>query len=994
MIPILYKPTEKNFTTNGLGRLIDCVSCTVTEERNGIFECEFVYPITGDLYDQITEGCIVYTTHDNTKEPQPFDIYKRSAPIDGLVTFYASHISYRLNSILLKPFSAVSCAQALSFFATQTVNECPFTFWTDKDVSGPFVVDVPSNVREKLSGEQGSILDVYGTGEYKFDKWDVKLYLNRGSDTDVSIRYGKNLVDITNEIDASGLHNAVAPFWKDESGNIVMLPEYYICDSNAPVIFDVWENEVLEDISEENGTDIDFGVAIPKIETLDLSDEFEEQPTVEQLREKAMARLAASNSWVPKQNIEIDFVQLWNTQEYGNLANLERLNLCDTALVVYDALGVNVRQKVIKTVYNSLLDVYDSMELGSARQTFTEAIEDMLTGYMSEGYAKKSAVTSAVERATDIITGGAGGNVVIGMDDGVPGEILIMDTDSIETAVNVLRINKNGIGFSHNGYNGPFDTAWTLDGHFVADYITSGTLDATLLKAGTITDDKGYNYWDLETGEFRLSANTTIGSGSSAQTIGSVSTTASNAASAAAAAQQTADGAATAASNAQTTADGAVTAITTLDNSLNQQGVFNRLTNNGAAQGIYLSNGELYVNASYIKTGILSANLVRAGILSSDDGLSYWNLDTGEFVTTTNERSVKMTGGYIKVYDNSETLRGAVGTYYVTHNGSNTGARALGVHGTNTAIGLVDDANNYSFYIYINGDTTGTTSPGGYAQRLLFFGSERHNGAITNEGGVIFNGGASFVYGHAIVLKNQDGSGESARIAHISNSSDFGLALTDAKRFNIYYGTDRVICFNNGYYIANKDIIINKTVQFLDAVYFGSNPAIGPYITANNTIQLDINATYVKITAGASSTSYAFMVSCGGEFSGNVKGLSFVNTSDERLKDFLPWDDAYNTLIDDLTPQLFTWKDSEDKQKHLGFSAQKLKKALADRGINDSGLVQEDEEGYLSLNYTGLTLLLFNRVKQQDSEIKELKDRINALERMVETLCKFTNCPL
>jgi len=1051
MIPILYGRNEKLFRSNGICRLVDCISCLVTEERNGTYECEFEYPITGENYDKIQEGCIIYTTHDHTKSPQPFDIYKRSAPIDGIVTFYASHISYRLNSIILKPFTAVSCAQALSFFASHSVNDNPFTFWTDKDVSGPYSVDVPSNIREKLCGEQGSILNVYGTGEYEFDKWDVKLHVNRGQDTSVSIRYGKNLIDLTNEIDIGGIYNAVAPFWKNsETGDVVTLPEYYLYESSAPLNVDAWTEQHGDIITEEDAENIEFGVQTPQIIALDLSEEFEEQPTVEELRDKAAARLANSGAWLPRQNIELDFVNLSDTYDYSG-RGIERLNLCDTAEVIYTELGVNVRQKVIKTVYNSLLEKYDSMELGSARQTFAEALESVLSGYVAENYSRKSAMVSAIERATNLITGGLGGHVIIGMADGTPNEILIMDTEDKATAVNVLRINQAGIGFSSHGYNGPFDTAWTLDGHFVADYITSGTLDATLLKAGTITDDLGNNFWNLETGEFRLSsaakidnaqtvgdlqsvasgaattanaaqttagnaqttansavtaagnaqttANSAVTAAGNAQTTadsavtaaGNAQTTADSAVTAAGNAQTTADSAATAAANAQTTADGAQTAVTTLDTSLDTTGVFNRLTNNGTLQGLYMQNGELYMNASYIQAGTLSANMVRAGTIQSEDGLSYWNLDNGNFVTTSNQRSIRMTEGYLRIFDSASNQKGYVGTFYVQHqvNGNyvNTGATALGLVGQNVAIGLSRDGGG-AYKIYLNDDDTGTTSPYGYTQKILFFGSELHSSPIN----LTENSNIRF-----LASNNTDVAFSFGKFSDTDNGV---LTINTAKALSVRYKNgdsySTLIRINNGHYSSYtyKQIIFDGTAQFLNTAYFGNdNQTTGGTTISGNGTTLTLHGVKVAITGALSSTSTSLDVYGAGIFTGSVSGTSFINTSDERKKNFLTWNPAYDSLIDVLTPQLFKWKEGGDDTENIGFSAQKVKKALEDRGITESGIVHEDEDGYLSLNYNSLTLLLFNRIKTQDAEIKQLNDRIATLERMVQNLCKSMNCP-
>ena len=229
MIPILFDQTEKLFNSGGLGFLVDCTSCIVSQERNGIFECEFVYPITGPLYDFIQEKAIIYVTHDDTKVPQPFDIYARSAPINGLVTFYAHHISYRLSNSVVMPFSATSCVDAMSKIQDNIVTTDDFTFWTNKTTVGAYEKTVPSIVRTTLGGEEGSLLDVYGRGDYEFDKFAVRLYQNKGRDTDVEIRYGKNLLDIEQKIDSSNVYNAIVPYWvNEETATLVTLPEGYV----------------------------------------------------------------------------------------------------------------------------------------------------------------------------------------------------------------------------------------------------------------------------------------------------------------------------------------------------------------------------------------------------------------------------------------------------------------------------------------------------------------------------------------------------------------------------------------------------------------------------------------------------------------------------------------------------------------------------------------------------------------------------------------------
>lgn len=482
MIPILYDEAETRFKSNGIGRLAECLSCIVTEERNGIYECAFTYPISGRHYSELKEGCIIYATHDETRVPQPFDIYKRSAPIDGIVTFNARHISYRLSNAILQPFSAQSCVQAMSLMVTKSVTPNNFTFWTDKDVAGTFTVTEPRSVKEMLGGTSGSILDVYGKGDYEWDGWTVKLHLNRGADNGVTIQYGKNLTDITHEIDTQDTYNAVVPYWISDSGVLATLPEWIYSLANE-------RNEPM------------------KCVTMDLSERFETMPTAAQMRATADRLMRQNASYDPAESIDVNFVALWQTPEYERFAPLQRVKLCDTVSVVYPALGVDVKKDVIKVTYDSLRERYIQIELGKPHTSFPDVLKAETTAAILPQVATKSTIDAAVSAATTLIRGGAGGHVYMAADaNGKPTEIYILDTDSIDTAVKVLRINNLGIGFSQSGVSGTYETAWTIDGHFVADFIDTGTLDASLIRTGLLTDSNGINYWNLATGALHIAA--------------------------------------------------------------------------------------------------------------------------------------------------------------------------------------------------------------------------------------------------------------------------------------------------------------------------------------------------------------------------------------------------------------------------------------------------------------------------------------------------------
>lgn len=492
MIPILFEHDETSFTSNGIGRLAEAIGCEVTEERNGIYELALRYPATGRHYADIMKGIednngqygrIIYATHDDTQTPQPFDLYRHDAPIDGIVTFYAHHISYRLSRQVLKPFTASSASDAISKIAPNVIGGTTFTFWTDKTSVANMSLETPKAVRDQLGGVEGSLLDVYGGGEYEWDKFAVKLYQNRGTETGVEIRYGKNLTNLTQTYDTTNLYNAVVPYYKPGAeGELVMASSYIVSKAS--------------ELGQEER-------AVP----LDLTDQFSSAPTSAQLEAKALSWLNTNTPWLPNDNISVSFVALWQTPEYANIAPLQRLKLCDKVNVVYPALGVKATNKqIVRVVYDTLLERYKSMEIGKPQTTVVQQITNSVTSAVIKNVPTWSTLDQAIDSATELITGGRGGYLVITQNaNGEPEELLLMDNPDSSLAVKVLRINRNGIGFSSDGINGPYETAWTIDKHFVADYIDTGTLNANVIKAGTITGVLGDSYWNLDTGELYIS---------------------------------------------------------------------------------------------------------------------------------------------------------------------------------------------------------------------------------------------------------------------------------------------------------------------------------------------------------------------------------------------------------------------------------------------------------------------------------------------------------
>lgn len=482
MKPILFSASETAFTSNGLGRL-DPTKCVVVEERNGLYELECVVPVDSPHFDDIANNMILGVIPGDGMTLQAFRIYQITEPLNGLVTLSARHLSYDLSYNSVMPFTAASINAAFLGLVTNSVETNPFTMWTDKTTAANFKVSVPQTFRSLLGGQQGSILDVYG-GEYEFDNWTVKLWNHRGSDTDVTLRYGKNITDINQEQNLESVVTGLVPYWADEN-DLVTLPEKSVDSSYA--------------------SSYPYKRTVP----IDFSSEYENKPTESQLRTKTENYILANDIGVPKVSIKVSFVALWQTEEYKNVAPLERVHLCDTVGVVFEKYGINTRAKVIRTEWDCLSERYLSIELGEARSNFAKTIVDMNDQTQTEIDDAKTFLEKAIDTATALITGNNGGYLKINANaDGQPYELLIMDTDDVTTATKVWRWNMGGLGYSSTGYTGTFGTAITMNGQIVADYIATGDLDAARIRAGILQDLAGKFSLDMTTGALTMNEGT------------------------------------------------------------------------------------------------------------------------------------------------------------------------------------------------------------------------------------------------------------------------------------------------------------------------------------------------------------------------------------------------------------------------------------------------------------------------------------------------------
>lgn len=481
MKPVLFPSVFTEFTGLGLGTLTDAVSCVVTEERNGGYELEMRYPVSGVHYGDIALRCIILAKANDTDAAQPFRIYRITKPMNGIVTIYAQHISYDLSGVPLNPCIAHNAAGAMLALKNSSAVTNPFTFSTDKDTTAEFKTVVPVSVRSILGGTTGSIIDCYG-GEWHFDKFACELLSARGHDNGVQLRYGKNLTSLEQEENCAAVYTGVLGY-------------YYAEDTGL----------VQGDIQPCAGT-YDY----TKILSVDLSDKWEEPPTKAQINAAAVAYINANKVGVPDVSLKVSFVDISKSVE--NAGFLQSVNLCDVVTVVFEKLGVRSSAKINKVVYDTLLERFTSVEIGDVRYSIADTIATLQNDVLRA--PTTSQMQKAIVYATDLLTGAKGGHVVIDKgDDGKPAAIYIMDTADKATARKVWRYNMNGWGVSKTGINGTYELAAVFDdvtgGHIVADFITAGTLNAENVN---VTNINGQNVRSQTIGNSQIASGAVQGS--------------------------------------------------------------------------------------------------------------------------------------------------------------------------------------------------------------------------------------------------------------------------------------------------------------------------------------------------------------------------------------------------------------------------------------------------------------------------------------------------
>lgn len=463
------------YTGNGLGGLPDALEAIVTHEINGQYELFLRYPVTGLHYEELISGRIIMAAPDDLTDEQPFRIYRITKPLNGIVSVYARHLCYDLQGIVVEPFTAGSLTEAFQVIPTKCTPTSPITLQTTRSVASGVTLTEPRPMWKLLGGQEGSLLDVYG-GEWDFDKDEATLVTTLGADRGVSIRYGKNMTEMEQDASIEACYSAVYPFWYDEeSSTLVNLPEKTVSVAGAVV-----SNRVM---------------------VLDCSDDFDNAPTAQDLRDRANAYITANSIGNVKASWKISFV---DTQDLP----FDKVMLGDTLHVYYERLDVNATARAVKTEYDVLQGRYKAITVGRVKQNLAAIIVENQEKTESEFAKVKSDLETAVDDATDFIRNGAGYMRFIYNSADELQEIVSLDDPDITQAQKVWRWNNGGFGFSSTGYSGQYTTAITQNGAIVCDFLTAGTLNANVIRAGILQDAAGKNSWNMQTGAFTITNGT------------------------------------------------------------------------------------------------------------------------------------------------------------------------------------------------------------------------------------------------------------------------------------------------------------------------------------------------------------------------------------------------------------------------------------------------------------------------------------------------------
>ena len=944
MIPILYQKNASDFSNNGIGILKDAISCEVSEERNGSYSLTMKYPISGNWFSSIGEGSILKAKPNESSELQLFRIRKSSKPIKGTVTFYADHISYDLSGLPVMGLTMASTTPGAVM--TEALESSPikneFKAWSNIGTLNRIDITEPRSARALIGGKAGSVLSIWG-GELEFDNFTIKLHSSRGRDNGVILNYGKNITDAKQERNIESCYTHFCPYavktvnTTNESGEII----------DQKKITVTLAEKIIELVDPH---DIGHKRAL----ILDMSEKFGEGEDITEanLRIKAKEYIESHKLGTPAINITVKFVQIWDTPEYESFAALERVRLCDIVTVRFEELGISASAKVIKTVYDVLKERYSSIEVGSAKESLADSFESV-EGQIKETSeivlenksAQEVALNNAIIEATNKITGNAGGYVVLHPAN-YPSEILIMNTNDINTATKVWRWNSSGLGYSSTGYSGTYGLAMTIDGSIVADYINAGTLTAINISGCTISGGS----LNIGSGKFQVDSSGNIHAegfikatsgeiGGCSIVNGVLQVTAANI-----------EGTLTAINLSGCTITGGSISINdkfTVDAEGNIRAEGEIIATSGIIGGCEINDGILKIKNANISEKITAETVDVAGVIKAGGiaVLGDVEIETKRATEEEGALSSRITATAEEISSEVTRAKGAETSLSsrITQNAEAITAKVNSSGGSSSSFGW--SLTSSGFYLYSDGKTVMKSTSSG----------------LEVIGKITANSGS---FAGSIVATN-DISSENKTLIN---------------EHGIYFGNP-----------FNAD-----TPSYIGASDYSINNEGGEWAMKNITIY---SAPKITVTEDAWESGLWYLkgwtitpdkISLRASYNGNdgttITKNGTISASDRNVKNSIDlFSDKYDVFFDNLIPRIYKYNHDTDNQVHSGYIAQEVDNALKVAGLtrkNFAALCVEREGN--SKEKWGLMYDEF--ISLNTWQIQKLKARIERIEKILFNL--------
>lgn len=462
MKPVLYSPTDTDFTAGGIGILSDCKKCLVTEEANGSYTVELSFPINAKFSSQLEDHNYQIKCKPNaTDDFHIFYIYNHYKDMaTGLLYVYGKSRTMKLGNRAVKKFEfeRATCQEAMKYLEKSMDQPSDIRLFSDITRVGSTSIEV-SNPLKCIKGIDGSLNQIFG-GEMKHEPFKLSLLNRRGRDHVTTFRYRKNLTGLKVETNFDGLLTRIFPYAdvQNNEGETERIFGNPVDSLNINKYDGEIYSEYVQFTEDQGVTD---------------------QKSLNEVSKKYFSSINP-NCDQPNISIELNIRKMEDTALAKRFKKFREVGLFDTFDIFHERFKINITAQITKVIYDSLNERVESLEAGDTQYTFFEKQKQEISNTL-KGYTGKKYASDFIDVVTNIISGNDGGHV-IWWPKNRPTDLFFCDHPKLEEAKLVLRINKSGIGFSSKGWQGPFDTAWTLDGKFNANFIQTGLIKADIFQ--------------------------------------------------------------------------------------------------------------------------------------------------------------------------------------------------------------------------------------------------------------------------------------------------------------------------------------------------------------------------------------------------------------------------------------------------------------------------------------------------------------------------------